>query len=64
MYRTFFLKQGHSKSIDSKNMECGPFFFTQAFHEYVFFAEAFQVPSPKTLKTAVLAFQEYAFHDA
>ena len=42
----------------SKNMECGPFFFAQAFHEYVFFAEAFQVPSPKTLKTAVLAFQE------
>ena len=25
-------------------------FFTQAFHEWVFFAEAFQVPSPKTVK--------------
>ena len=48
----------------SKNMECGPCCFHAGIPSSVFFAKAFQVPSPKTLKTAVLAFQEYAFHDA
>ena len=63
MYRTLFLKQGHSKSIP-RTWNVVLFFFTQAFHEYVFFAEAFQVPSPKALKNSRLAFHVYAFHVA
>ena len=61
--RILFLKQGHSKSIP-RTWNVVRFFSRRRSMSTFFFAEAFQVPSPKALKNSRLAFHVYAFHVA